>query len=115
MLHQGPVVAPHCEVCLPGPRCIVPELPKWGFLELGYIGVIWGLYRDNGKENGNYYNRVYSRVHIGMWVLEGSEFSGIPFQVSFLEGFLYLGFYTGVPRFCETTMYRESATVTYCT
>ena len=21
----------------------------------GYIGVILGLYRDNGKENGNYY------------------------------------------------------------
>ena len=23
-----------------------------------YIGVIEGLYRDNGKENGNYYNGV---------------------------------------------------------
>ena len=22
----------------------------------GYIGVLLGLYRDNGKENGNYYN-----------------------------------------------------------
>ena len=21
-----------------------------------YIGIILGLYRDNGKENGNYYN-----------------------------------------------------------
>ena len=21
----------------------------------GYIGVIWGFYRDNGKENGSYY------------------------------------------------------------
>ena len=24
----------------------------------GYIGVILGLYRDNGKEHGNYYNGV---------------------------------------------------------
>ena len=23
-----------------------------------YIGVILGLYRDNGKENGNYYSRL---------------------------------------------------------
>ena len=30
--------------------------------QLGYldnIGVILGLYRDNGKENGNYYNELY--------------------------------------------------------
>ena len=26
---------------------------------LGYIRVILGLYRDNGKENGNYYNGLY--------------------------------------------------------
>ena len=25
---------------------------------MGYIGVILGLYWDNGKENGNYYNRL---------------------------------------------------------
>ena len=25
---------------------------------IGYIGVILGLYRDDGKEHGNYYNRV---------------------------------------------------------
>ena len=24
-----------------------------------------GLYRDNGKENGNYYNRVYAGVILG--------------------------------------------------
>ena len=29
-----------------------------------YIGDILGLYWDNGKENGNYYNGFY-RVHIG--------------------------------------------------
>ena len=22
---------------------------------VGYVGIIWGLYWDNGKENGNYY------------------------------------------------------------
>ena len=29
---------------------------------LGYMGFIWGLYRDNGKEHANYYLgfRVYS-------------------------------------------------------
>ena len=26
---------------------------------MGYIGVILGLYWDNGKENGNYYNGLY--------------------------------------------------------
>ena len=40
---------------------------------VGYIGIllgyILGLYRDNGKENGNYYNglyRDYIRVYIGV-------------------------------------------------
>ena len=33
----------------------------WGIMEkkmetIGITGVIWGLYWDNGKENGNYYN-----------------------------------------------------------
>ena len=27
-----------------------------------YIGGILGLYRDNGKENGNYYNGVFPKV-----------------------------------------------------
>ena len=27
-----------------------------------YWGVILGFYRDNGKENGNYYNRLYNGV-----------------------------------------------------
>ena len=27
--------------------------------------VIYGLYRDNGKENGNYFNGVYIRVIVG--------------------------------------------------
>ena len=26
---------------------------------MGYIGIIQGLYRDNGKENGNYYNGLF--------------------------------------------------------
>ena len=26
---------------------------------IGIFGVIQGLYRDNGKENGNYYNGLY--------------------------------------------------------
>ena len=40
---------------------------------IGIIGYILGLYRDNGKENGNYYNGLY-RVYIGcnmggIWVV----------------------------------------------
>ena len=33
-----------------------------------YIGVILGLYWDNGKENGNYYNGLYRdyKVYIGV-------------------------------------------------
>ena len=31
----------------------------------GYIGVILRLYRDNGKDNGNYYNGLY-RGSIGL-------------------------------------------------
>ena len=34
----------------PGPEAPDPE---------DNVGVILGLYRDNGKENGNYYSRVY--------------------------------------------------------
>ena len=26
---------------------------------IGYIGLYRDYYRDNGKENGNYYNRLY--------------------------------------------------------
>ena len=26
---------------------------------VGYIEVIFGLYKDTGKENGNYYSRLY--------------------------------------------------------
>ena len=29
-------------------------LEKWKLLE--YIGVIYGLYKDNGIQNGNYYS-----------------------------------------------------------
>ena len=32
---------------------------------IGIIGYIWGLYRDNGKENGSYYimiRHIYDRV-----------------------------------------------------
>ena len=31
-------------------------------LSSGYIGVILPLYRDNGKESGNYYDKVYIEV-----------------------------------------------------
>ena len=37
----------------------------------GYIGVIWdyiGIFRDSGKEHGNYYNGLY-RGYIG-YILE---------------------------------------------
>ena len=30
----------------------------------GIIGFILGLYRDNGKEHGNYYNGLYVDQHI---------------------------------------------------
>ena len=35
---------------------------------MGIIGYILGFYRDNGKENGNYYNGLYRdyRVYIGI-------------------------------------------------
>ena len=32
---------------------------------LGYIATILGLYWDNGKENGNYYNRIYIGTILG--------------------------------------------------
>ena len=32
-----------------------------------------GLYGDNGKENGNYYNRVYIRVILGLYGDNGKE------------------------------------------
>ena len=34
------------------------------------IGYILGLYRDNGKENGNYYNVVYT---LGLYSDKGQE------------------------------------------
>ena len=43
-------------------------------MRFGFIGVILGLYWDNGKENGNYYNgfyrgdRVYLLNHLKVWV-----------------------------------------------
>ena len=38
----------------------------------GYIGIILGLYRDNGKENGNYYNGLY-RGYMGVYRDNGKE------------------------------------------
>ena len=34
-------------------------------METTIIGYILGFYWDNGKENGNYYNRVYIGVLLG--------------------------------------------------
>ena len=35
---------------------------------IGYIlGLYWGYMGYNGKENGNYYNRVYIRVILGLY------------------------------------------------
>ena len=46
---------------------------------IGYIVVIWGLYWDNGKENGNY--RDY-RVYIGLyWGYIGGLYDTIPQKV----------------------------------
>ena len=33
----------------------------------GYIGYILGLYRDNGKENGNYYSILGLYLHQCFW------------------------------------------------
>ena len=39
---------------------VVPVVPQpLGKTYRGYIGYILGLYGDNGKENGNYYNGSY--------------------------------------------------------
>ena len=32
---------------------------------MGYIGVLQGVYKENGREHGNYYNGLY-RVYIGV-------------------------------------------------
>ena len=43
----------------PKPTLVNPKLTLgadevWSYSK-AYVGVIWGLYRDNGKEHGNYY------------------------------------------------------------
>ena len=51
-------------------RTLIPSALKTGIMEknmettiMGEIGIIgyiyWGLYWDNGKENGNYYKGLY--------------------------------------------------------
>ena len=49
----------------------------WGLM--GYIGVILGLYLENGKENGIYY--LGFRVILGLYWDDGKE-----------NGIYYLGF-----------------------
>ena len=39
-------------------------LPPSSIHKTGFRAYYWGLYWDNGKENGNYYNGLY-RVYIG--------------------------------------------------
>ena len=39
---------------------------------IGIIWIIWGLYRDNGKENGSCYNGLYIAFRICGEGLEGS-------------------------------------------
>ena len=34
---------------------------------MGYVGVMLGLYWENGKENGNYYNGLYIGVMLGLY------------------------------------------------
>ena len=36
-------------------------------METTTLGYISGLYMDNGKEHGNYYNGLYIRVIYGHW------------------------------------------------
>ena len=44
--------------------------PFWGTLKIGIIGTILGLYRENGKENGNYYIGVIYTLLVPFWVPE---------------------------------------------
>ena len=34
--------------------------------KMGYIGYILGLYRDDGKENGNYHNGFFREYILGL-------------------------------------------------
>ena len=36
-------------------------------METTIIGYMLGLYKDNGKESGNYYDGLYIRVLVGEW------------------------------------------------
>ena len=41
------------------------------------LAILLGLYRDNGKENGNYYNGLYRDYKVGLYT--GShECAGVP-------------------------------------
>ena len=43
----------------------------------GMIGVIWWLYRDHGKENGNYYNFIVYWGILGVPKIRGTIL-GVP-------------------------------------
>ena len=38
-------------------------LQVYTLFSVSYLGLIYGLYRDNGKENGNSYNGYISGLH----------------------------------------------------
>ena len=40
---------------------------------MGFTGYILGLYWDNGKENGNYYNGLYRIYILGLYWDNGKE------------------------------------------
>ena len=67
----------------------------WVIIRLywGYIGVIVGLYGDNGKENGNYYNGLYMDYGVPKTSFDGVlKFQGFTGFVGFIMVLKFKGF-----------------------
>ena len=63
---------------------------------------ILGLYRDNGKENGNYYNGLHRDYGViqGLWPFPDSEYSFIMLMLTLLlQEFAVHGKLCNVQRF----------------
>ena len=67
----------------------------WRFVVLiTYLVIIWGLYRDNGKENGNYYGILY-KGYMGLLevrstynLLSNCSYNPIISRVTVVMGFI---------------------------
>ena len=53
-------------------------------LSIGIIGVILGLYGDNGKENGNYYSDIAAKVVAGFFCSNSKHQSYDPPSLSYI-------------------------------